>query len=411
MKSNDASIALFTGLGHGVFHGFELAIPLFVPIWLSTFDVTPTTLGIIVSGGYALIGLFAPVAGVLADVYGSKRLVLLSTAGMGIAFAALSVLQSVATLAATLMVWGAMASLYHPSGLSLISRGAERRGTVLAYHGAGGNVGMVVVPLAAIILFAFFEWRTVALLLVFPAAVCVLVGLSLSFDETDAETSAKRRGSDGTAATDLSSSLREVVTNTRTLFVGGFVLVFAIEILYGVYYRGIFTFLPDVLTDLPIFEPVAIGDRTVEAGEIAYSGLLLVGVLGQYAGGLISDKKSSELALLGTFIVLVVATVLFVPASAIGIVPLSVVCIALGFSIYAFAPIAQTLVAEYVAEESHGLSFGYIYLGMFGVGAVGAALAGVTLDYGGVTALFGALTGVLILCSGLAALLVSRSNY
>lgn len=411
MRSNDASIALFTGLGHGVFHGFELAIPLFVPIWLSTFDVTATTLGITVSAGYALIGLFAPVAGVLADVYGSKRLVLVSTAGMGLAFAALSVLQSVAALAATLMIWGAMASLYHPAGLSLISRSAERRGTVLAYHGAGGNVGMVVVPLAAIVLFAFFEWRTVTLLLVVPAAVCVLVGLGLSFDETAAEMSPERPDSDRTSGSALSASLRDVVTNTRTLFVGGFVLVFAIEILYGVYYRGVFTFMPDVLTDLPIFEPVVIGDRTVEAGELAYSGLLLVGVVGQYAGGLASDEMRSERALLGTFVVLIVATVLFVPAAAIGVVPLSIVCIALGLSIYAFAPIAQTLVAEYAAEESHGLSFGYIYLGMFGVGAVGAALAGATLDYGGITALFGTLTGVLILCLVLSLGLASLADH
>jgi len=141
MKNNDSSIAIFTGLGHGVFHGFELVIPLFVPIWLSMFDVSATTLGLVVGAGYALIGLFAPLAGVLADVYGSKRLVLLSIGGMGLSFAALSVLQSVVALTATLMIWGAMASLYHPSGLSLISRSAEQRGTVLAYHGAGETSG------------------------------------------------------------------------------------------------------------------------------------------------------------------------------------------------------------------------------------------------------------------------------
>jgi len=60
MKNNNSSIAIFTGLGHGVFHGFELVIPLFVPIWLSMFDVSATTLGLVVGAGYALIGLFAP---------------------------------------------------------------------------------------------------------------------------------------------------------------------------------------------------------------------------------------------------------------------------------------------------------------------------------------------------------------
>lgn len=410
MKNNDSSIAVFTGLGHGVFHGFELVIPLFVPIWLSMFDVSATTLGLVVGAGYALIGLFAPLAGVLADVYGSKRLVLLSTGGMGLSFAALSVLQSVAALTVTLMIWGAMASLYHPSGLSLISRSAEQRGTVLAYHGAGGNVGMVVVPLAAIVLLAFFEWRLVALLLTAPAAICVVVGLFVSFDDTVSEAASAQRDSDRTANPTLVASLRDVATNTRTLLIGGFVLVFAIQILYGVYYRGIFTFLPDVLTDLPMFETVAVGDREIEAGQIAYSGLLLVGIFGQYAGGKISDRGRSETALLGTFIALGIASALFVPASAIGVVPLLAVCVGLGFFIYMFAPIAQSLIAEYVPAESHGLSFGYVYMGLFGIGAVGSAVAGVTLDYGGTPLLFAVLTCVTVLCAGLAVALVARSN-
>ncbi|WP_254525899.1 MFS transporter [Natrinema caseinilyticum] len=409
MEKNDSSIAVFTGLGHGVFHGFELSIPLFVPIWLSTFDVSPTTLGLVVGAGYALIGLFAPIAGVLADVYGSKRLVLLSTGGMGLSFATLSVLHSVVTLTVTLMIWGAMASLYHPSGLSLISRGAEKRGTVLAYHGAGGNVGMVVVPLAAIVLLAFYGWRTVTVLLTVPAAICVLVGLGVSFDETVSESASQPRDPDRSSLQSISNSLRDVVGDTRTLLVGGFVLVFAIQILYGIYYRGIFTFLPDVLTNLPIFEAVVVGDRTIEAGQFAYSGLLLVGIFGQYTGGKVSDRGSSEQALLGTFIALIIASALFVPASTVGVGPLLIVCVALGFFIYAFAPIAQSLVAEYVAAESHGLSFGYIYLGMFGVGAVGAALAGATLEYGGVAALFGTLATVMVLCAALAGVLVFRS--
>jgi MFS family permease len=198
--------------------------------------------------------------------------------------------------------------------------------------------------------------------------------------------------------------------NTRTLLIGGFVLVFAIQILYGVYYRGIFTFLPDVLTDLPMFETVAVGDREIEAGQIAYSGLLLVGIFGQYTGGKISDRGRSETALLGTFIALGIASALFVPASAIGVAPLLAVCVALGFFIYMFAPIAQSLIAEYVPAESHGLSFGYIYLGLFGIGAVGSAVAGVTLDYGGTPALFAVLTCVTVLCAGLAVVLVARSN-
>ena len=433
VNRTDRAIAGFTGLGHSTLHGFELVIPVFVPVWLVAFETTPTTLGIVLGAGYALIGLGSPLAGVLADAYGSKRLVLASIGGMGVAFAALSLVESLVGLALVLLVWGAAASLYHPAGLSLISRGAERRGTVLAFHGVGGNVGMVAYPLAAILLLVFFEWRVVALLLAVPAAFCVVAGLVLPVDgrrvrspapvadRPDDSTTAPSKDpetapSNDPAATNprapdksgIAASLSRFLASSRGLFVGGFVIVFAIQLVYGVYYRGIFTFLPDVLSGLPIFEPVAIGEHEIQAGQFAYSGLLLAGVFGQYAGGVLSDRIRPERALLGTFATLLVLSILFVPASAAGVTPLLVVCALLGFCIYVFAPIGQTLVAEYVPEGRHGLSFGYVYLGTFGVGATGAAIAGAALEFGGIEALFTVLSVLVVGCLALAIGLVVR---
>jgi MFS family permease len=458
MEPNDRAIASFTGLGHATFHAFELSIPVFVPVWLGAFDASPTALGLAVGAGYALVGLLAPVAGGLADRFGSRRLVLLSGGGMGVAFAALSVVGSLATLAGVLALWGAAASLYHPAGLSLISRGAERRGRVLAYHGAGGNLGMVVGPLAAVLALVALGWRTVALLLTVPAAVCLLVGLFLRFEEdgapaTDSDGSADAppdadgrpaadappdadgrpaadappdtdgrpdadappdAGTDGRAAaagTGVGGALdtvRRFLASSRGLFVGGFVVVFGIQMVYGTYYRGVFTFLPDVLGGLAVLEPVTVGSRSVASGQLAYAGLLLVGVGGQYAGGVLSDRLDPERTLLGTFAALVVASVLFVPASRTGVLPLLAVCAALGLLVYVFPPVGQSLVAEYVPEGKHGLSFGYVYLGTFGVGALGAAMAGATLDLGGVPTLFSVLAGLALGCALLTAALLAR---
>ena len=430
MNANDRSLAGFTGLGHGTLHGFELSIPVFVPIWLVVFDVSPTVLGAVIGAGYALVGLGSPLAGVLADRYGSKRLVLVSIGGMTLAFALLSVVDGILSLGAVLVLWGAAASLYHPAGLSLISRTADRRGTVLAYHGMGGNLGMVLLPLVTILLLAFFEWRTVAILIAIPAAVCVVVGLFLPVADRQSgavgrpETAAAN-GSDipsnggdvPSNVTDVSSigtriagRLRTFLSNSRGLLVGGFLFVFAIQMVYGTYYRGIFTFLPDVLAALPVFEPIAIGERELESGQLAYSGLLLVGAGGQYVGGVLADRIDAELALVGTFAVLVVASIAFVPAAEIGLPALLAVCAILGFFIYAFAPIGQTLVAEYAPDESHGLSFGYVYLGTFGVGAVGAVLAGGAIDLGGTPLLFAVLTLLVGACTAIALVLFARSR-
>ena len=68
-------------------------------------------------------------------------------------------------VAFALLVWGVAASVYHPSGLALISKGVDERGTGFAYHGIAGNVGIGLGPLLAAVLLLFFDWRAVAGLL------------------------------------------------------------------------------------------------------------------------------------------------------------------------------------------------------------------------------------------------------
>ena len=102
------------------------------------------------------------------------------------------------------------------------------------------------------------------------------------------------------------------------------------------------------------------------------------------------------------------ATLAFVPASNAGVVPLLAVVVALGFLIYVIVPVYQAAIAEVVADDSHGLSYGFTYLGMFGVGALGASVAGVVLTYSGTAALFAVLSVFAAVAGGLAVYLWLR---
>jgi MFS transporter, FSR family, fosmidomycin resistance protein len=388
MNRNDRRIARFTMLGHATFHLYELTIPLFVVVWLDAFDVSAAVLGTVVAVGYALIGVGALPSGALADTYGSKRLVVLSMAGMGGGFVLIGLAPSIWLLALALVLWGAAASLYHPAGLSLITRGSERQGTVLAYHGVAGNVGTAVGPLIAALMLTFLDWRVVAGLFVVPAAVAILAATRLEFDE--------RAGIAPVAdepvppEIDAEDRLTGLVAQTKLLFVGSFVVVFAIAVLAGTYYRGLFTFLPDVLAGLPVFDPVEIGGETFEPSQ--YAGLLLIGGAGQYAGGRLSDSHSPVRAIVGVFAALIVVSLAFPFATSLGLGATLVICGALGFFVFMEAPIHQALIGEYVPADIQGLSFGYTYLGVFGIGAAGASIAGVAITYGGTSLLFAALT-------------------
>ncbi|WP_440764883.1 MFS transporter [Natronorubrum sp. DTA7] len=382
MDRNDRAIARFAMIGHATFHLYELTIPLFVVVWLDAFDVSPAVLGTVVAVGYALIGLGALPSGALADRYGSRRLVVLSMIGMGAGFVLVGLAPTVWLLGVALVLWGAAASLYHPAGLSLITRGSEQQGTVLAYHGVAGNVGTAVGPLAAAIALTLLDWRLVAALFAVPAGVAVLAASIFRFDE--------RAGVDADSAStpDSGNGLTTLLERTKLLFAGSFAVVFVIAMLAGTYYRGVFTFLPDVLAALPVFDPVIVAGETFEPSQYVYAGLLLIGAVGQYVGGRVSDYRSPEWAIVGAFVALIVVSLLFPVATSAGLVATLLVCAALGFFVYVEAPIHQALIGKYATADVHGLSFGVTYLGVFGIGAAGASIAGVALTYGGTSLLF-----------------------
>ncbi|WP_226007574.1 MFS transporter [Natrinema salinisoli] len=398
MDRNDRAVTAFAMLGHAMFHTYELVIPIFVVSWLEAFSTTTAFLGAVVGASYALIGVGALPSGLLADRYSSKRLILVCLLGMGAAFAVVAGAPNVAVLTIGLVLWGAAASLYHPAGLALLSRGTKERGTAFAYHGAAGNVGVATGPLLAAVLLAFVGWRAVAAALLVPVLLAVVVGARLEFDETAGSSA---RGAD-VAATDREGprSLATFLTSSRRLFTVGFGLVFAIGILYGVYYRATFTFLPDILADLPLFDPVPLAGRSFEPSQYVYSGLLLVGGIGQYVGGKLVDRARLETVLVGGYAALVVVALAFVPSTNAGLAPLLVVAGILGFLVFMIAPINQEAISTYAPADARGLSFGYTYTAIFGVGAIGSSLAGLILTRSTPAALF----AVVAACAAVAAL-------
>lgn len=430
MNANDRAITALVMLAHAAVHTYEMTVPLFVVVWLTEFevislglvqfDVTTATVGVVVTLGYGLFGLGALPGGVLVDRIGSRWLISACLLGMGLSYILLGLAPSMFVVAIALVLWGVAASVYHPAGLSLISKGVEERGTGLAYHGIAGNLGIGLGPLVAAVLLLFVDWRTVALILGTPALLAALYATRANFDETAAVEGA----ADGTAADGGSSktdsgvdSLAEFVTESRRLLAGSFVLVFVIVMCSGLYYRGVLTFLPELLRGLPGFEPIPVGrllpesarsllgieasgGRPLRPQDYFYSGLLLVGVVGQYVGGKLTDEIPVEYGIAGAFAVLAVLAVLFVPVSQMGLVPLMALGAVLGIFLFVVQPMYQATVAEYTPAGTRGLSYGFTYLGVFGIGALGGVIAGTILAYANVTALFLTLAAIALVATG-----------
>lgn len=394
MDGNERAIVAFASSAHALVHTYELSIPIFVVVWLGEFDASTAQLGLAVTGGYALFGLGALPGGVLADRFGSRRLIAAGLAGMAASFLALSFAGGLAPIALALAGWGVAASVYHPAALSLLSTGVENRGTAFAYHGMAGNAGIALGPLVSALLLMRFEWPTVVRALVLPAVAVAGYALVTEFDEMAAVNDDYSRGSG-----ERSISPASVLADSRVLFTGGFLLALAIVMANGLFYRGTLTFLPEVLGGfLPpideifgVFEDDSVLAAEFDTASYLYAGLLMIGIAGQYAGGKLSDRIAPTLGLVGVFAGLAVVAVAFVPAARAGLVTLLAASVLLGFFLFALQPLYQATIAVYTPPDGRGLSYGYTYLASFGVGATGATIAGYLLTALGVAGTFLAL--------------------
>jgi MFS family permease len=413
MNENDRAITALVMVAHGLVHTYELTLPILAveAVWQASFPTTtlpglgtvPTTLfvlGLVVSAGYALFGLGALPGGVLADAYGSRPLIVGCLLGMGGSFVLLAFAPSLPVVALCLVVWGAAASVYHPAGLALISKGVEERGTAFAYHGIAGNLGIALGPLAAALLLLFFgDWRLAVGLLGVPALLAAGYAIRVDVDETAAAAAADG-GGDARASGSV-SSLAEFLADSRRLLVGPFLLVFAVVMLSGLYYRGFLTFLPELLSGFDSLTAVDVAGRTVEPNRYVYVGLLMAGVLGQYVGGRLTDRIPVERGLAYGYGALGALAVVYLPVATAGLFPLLAVSALMGVALFVVQPFYQATVAEYTPAGARGLSYGYTYLGVFGVGALGGAVAGGILTVATSTALFATLAGFGFVAGGI----------
>ena len=402
MDAAERRIVGFTAGSHGLVHTYELSIPILLTVWVGEFSTTAAALGVVVTLGYGLFGAGALPGGILVDRFGSKPLILACLAGMAGSFLAVSLAPTLPVLAVAVAIWGLTASVYHPAGLSLLSTSVDQRGTALGYHGIGGNLGIALGPLATALLLLAFDWRLVTAALALPAVavaaygVTVDVDVALSSADPEPGASAADGGPNGDSTGGASGevSLSSVATDTRILIAGGFLLVFAFVTFSGLYYRTFLTFLPDLLgdvlgglVDLQLVDPESPYADQFDAGRYLYVAVLTVGVFGQFLGGRIADRVPPERGLMALMGILSALALLFIPATGT-IATFVAVSLALGVALFTVQPLSQATVAAYSPSEARGLSFGYTYVGIFGIGALGSTLAGTILTRAGPSELF-----------------------
>lgn len=327
------------GFLHGVVHANILSIPVFLLAWRTEFSADDVTLGLLAAAGYGFYGLGAVPFGLLADRPAPARLLLLCAAGIAISMLGVGASPSILLLAVSLAALGLFSGIYHPTGLSIISRAVVEQGRGMGWHGMGGSLGIASGPaFVGAALAVSWPWRLVAGLLVIPGLIAFLLLLVV------------RLPAETTERAFASNSSRWVFASRP------FALILLVYMFAGFAYQGGLTFLP----------------RFVGAGFFALA--LALGAVGQVLSGRFADRLRFEriLFVLSGGAALVLALLAFLPPGGAFIAA----ALVFGFLLFSLEPLQNTLVTGEVPRPLRGTAFGLTFLSVFGIGSLGAALAG-----------------------------------
>src|SRR5207249_4543349 len=327
MRREDRAIVGLLGFLHGAVHANLLAIPVFLNLpWRSEFHADSVVVGLLAATTYACFGFSSVPFGFLADRRPPTRLLMLSAGGIAVSLASLAFSTNLPWLALALAGLGLSSGIYHPTALAAISRSVEAQGAAMGWHGMGGSLGIALGPAA------------VAVLVLPP-----LVGLALL------ATRFPRVGTRPPTA---------FATRSRTLASVPFARVLLVYFFAGIAYQGALSFLP-----LPQF-----------LGGGLFAVALGLGAVGQVVAGTLADRRRPDRIL--TSLSLTAAVLLALLAAFLGSAAFVVGGLAFGFVLFSLEALQNTLVTRTAPHESRGLAFGLSFFSVFGLGSIGAVLAG-----------------------------------
>ena len=352
---------LLVSCAHGLVHVFEVALPSVEQMIDDEFHIGRDGTGMLGTAWRLPFGVMALLAGWLADRYGSKPLLLVYLCGCAVTSFVVWWTLSLSMLFVVMFAMGCFASIYHPAGLSLISKEttAENRGAALGWHGVFGSLGIAAAPFLAGLAFSSGQitWRGYYLLLTVPAGVLVvLIAVFLP----------RGRHSPGGPR---SQSPPEPKDANEARW-GAFFLVVTVGAMSGLIYSAFIHFLPRYL-DQDGMRP---SDMTPESfRNLLAAVVLLCGVAGQAVGGKLA--RPGRLELWFPAILLANVPLLVWMAVAEGQTRLWASC-SLALVHFMNQPLYNSLIAQYVPQVKRSVAYGFSFLMCFGLGSLGPTVAG-----------------------------------
>ena len=356
---NETRILFFCHMGHFLAHFSMLTYPTLVFSISDTFGYSLMQTLNIAFWMYLLFGLVSLPMGYLNDRLGNSKLFLVFFfLGTGLSYLLIAAAKAVWMLKASLMLLGIVSSIYHPVGMSLISKVIPQRGKALGLNGIFGTLGIAMAPFAGGCLAYYLGWRGAYWLL---AAVPFGLGMWLvfvKFVETPLP-AVKERTSYGRAA-------------------WGHVLwlILAAAFFVGLIYRAAVSVAPVYLkTYAKELYEWFVRWNDVKAHEafremlasMVVTGIYLFGIIGQVFGGYLADRVDLKKAYFYFHLMALPLLVLMVWTSDVVLVMAFVGYV---FFTIGMQPIENSLIASISPVSMRGMIYGMKFVFILGSSAL-----------------------------------------
>ena len=385
-----ARVALATtSSAHFLHDGIADSLYVLLPIWAQAFGLNYTQVGSLKTAYSATMAVFQMPAGVLAERYGERALLVAGTLLAGAAFAGLSIASGFLSLFLVILAVGLGSAVQHPLASAIISQSyaAERRRSALGIYNFAGDFGKMVVAFSVAAAAGAIGWQATVIgygaIVAASGVVLSLVLLRYSLG--------KLRASE--ASVGGLPAFRTGPQGLRLKNVRGFTLLSCIHAVDSASRTGVLTLLPFVLLQKGA-SPSIVG--------FALASIFAGGAVGKLACGLLAERvgilRTVVVTELATAAVLVAALVAPL-ATVLWLTPL------LGIALNGTSSVLYGTVTDFVHADRQARAFGLFYT--IGSAADGASplLFGALSDWIGLAQAIAGLVAIVLATLPLAALL------
>jgi MFS transporter, FSR family, fosmidomycin resistance protein len=360
---DDAAVIGLVGVAHASSHFSHLLLPLMFPVFISTFALSYSELGFLMTVFFVVSGFGQASAGFVVDRLGPRPVLFVALLLMAVGCMVVSVANSYVGLMLGAALLGLGNCSFHPVDFTILNQkvSALRLGYAFSAHGLTGNLGWALAPVFMVGLSAAFNWR-VAYACAALLFVSIFALLFWQREHLHAEVvSHKQSASDGSTLAFLKIPVvwwcfSFFLLSTMTLAV---VQSFAVSILQALHHV------------------------TFEAATVTLTAYMLCAAAGMLVGGFVaarwplhSDKVVASCMAVGALLMALCGSGLF------GADVTMVILAATGFAIGVGGPSRDMMIKKATPKGATGRVYGMVYSGLDTGFAISPLIFGVFMDHG-----------------------------